>query len=479
VDYDNDGILDLLSGSYDPGNIFLFRGAGDGKYHAAEELRDKTGQLIVHHPVEFAKYEQLKNDANADQDALIELRVASFGSWVAPVDWDSDGDLDLLIGSFGGSLFRRVNEGTRNEPVYGVESIPVEANGESLKVYAHADPVIADWNADGLWDLVVSSGDGSVGWYQNVGSPTAPRFGPRQVLVPAAAESKFLEQNLKPDESPIPGVRAQICVTDYNGDGPLDLIVGDYSDLNITRELSPAEQSEFAQLVGKQKELAAAIEKVRQEMFADGVDKSTRDSLNTQYASIAGEYMQLDELRKKYFVASARASFIWLYLRTAVDERAQGGEPAGRSRESTAVGGAGRPSARDTRNQTDDGPVSVRATMAAIPSADANRFKLSVDFIIADKWHINASTPETLSLALKLPENLRAIGQWQKPGGTPSRDDPFVRVYEGTVTCSHELESTTADALLELEVDIVYQVCNERLCLPPKTTTKSVSLSRQ
>jgi hypothetical protein len=479
VDYDNDGILDFLSGSYDPGNIFLFRGLGDGKYQAAEELKDKSGQLVVHSPVEFAKYEQLKSDASADQDTLIELRVASFGSWVAPVDWDADGDLDLLIGSFGGRLFRRVNEGTRNEPVYDVESIPVEANGEPLKVYAHADPVVADWNADGLWDLVVSAGDGSVGWYENVGSPATPKLGPRQILVPPAAESKFLEQNLKPGESPVPGVRAQVCVTDYNGDGLLDLIVGDYSDINITRELSPAEQSEFEQLLDKQEELAAAIEKVRQEMFADGVDQSTREELNTRYGSIAGEYMQLDEHRKEYFDASARASFIWLYLRAAVDQRAQSGVPDGRSRESIAVEAAGRPSALDTRNQTDDGPVSVRATMAAIPSPDANRFKLSIEFIIADKWHINASTPETLSLALKLPENLRAIGQWQKPGGTPSRDDPFVRVYEGTVTCSHELESTTADALPQLEVEIVYQVCNERLCLPPKKITKSVSLARQ
>jgi hypothetical protein len=215
VDYDNDGVLDFISGSYDPGDIYLFRGLGGGRYAKVEQILDRSGQPVVHHPEEFAEYQRIKDDPDVDDDTKIMARVASFGSWVAPVDWDGDRDLDLLIGSFGGGLFRRMNEGTRSKPIFALESIQVEAQGEPIKVNSHADPVVADWNDDGKWDLVVSAGDGSVGWYENVGSHAEPEFGERRELVAPAAPSKFLEQNLKPGEDPRPGVRAQICVVDY------------------------------------------------------------------------------------------------------------------------------------------------------------------------------------------------------------------------------------------------------------------------
>ena len=129
MDYDNDGILDFISGSYDPGDLYLFRGEGKGKYAKVEKILDKSGLPVVHHPEEFARYQKMKDDPAADEHERITARVASFGSWVAPVDWEADGDLDLLIGSFAGDLFLRVNEGSREQPVYGTKSIPVKADG--------------------------------------------------------------------------------------------------------------------------------------------------------------------------------------------------------------------------------------------------------------------------------------------------------------------------------------------------------------
>ncbi len=34
VDFNNDGHLDLISGSYDPGEVYLFRGIGDNRFSA-------------------------------------------------------------------------------------------------------------------------------------------------------------------------------------------------------------------------------------------------------------------------------------------------------------------------------------------------------------------------------------------------------------------------------------------------------------
>ena len=71
MDYDNDGILDFISGSYDPGDIYLSRGLGKGKYGAVTVLRDEKGTPIVHHPKQLIEYERIRKDPEADPDQSI------------------------------------------------------------------------------------------------------------------------------------------------------------------------------------------------------------------------------------------------------------------------------------------------------------------------------------------------------------------------------------------------------------------------
>ena len=66
MDFDGDGIEDFISGSYDPGDLYLFRGLGKGEYAAAENLVDKAGTHLVHHPERLIEYERLSVDADAD-----------------------------------------------------------------------------------------------------------------------------------------------------------------------------------------------------------------------------------------------------------------------------------------------------------------------------------------------------------------------------------------------------------------------------
>jgi hypothetical protein len=235
--------------------------------------------------------------------------VASFGSWPAFVDWDADGDQDLLIGSFGGELFLRTNVGAPKKPEWAPEAVRVEAAGSPFKVNAHAAPAVADWNGDGLFDLVVGASDGSVQWFKNEGAKGKPRFGAARTLVAARSTNKFLQRFVEPGEAPQSGVRAQIAVVDYDLDGKLDLLVGDYADVTELRKLTVEERLAFRDLVAAREALLARLR-------AETEDKSSRDALMKEYEAF--------EAKLKPFFADpakdgARKSYVWLFLRTDTD----------------------------------------------------------------------------------------------------------------------------------------------------------------
>jgi hypothetical protein len=227
VDLDSDGKGDILSGSW-PGELYFFRGMGKGLFSAGEKIKDKDGK---------------------------EIKLGS-ASTVFAADFNGDGLPDLLVGCIEGHVWLVPNEGTAGKPAFG-KARKLQAGGQDIQVpHGDSHPVVADWDGDGIPDLIVGTGAGSVLFYRNVGSAKEPTLAAAQTLV---AESKFGHGGNPPkaDAKDCCGMRAKVCVVDYNGDGALDLLVGDFSSV----------QGSAPELTAKEKEAVAKAREGYDKLF--------------------------------------------------------------------------------------------------------------------------------------------------------------------------------------------------------------------
>ena len=195
MDLNGDGLEDLISGSW-PSKLYVFIKTEDG-WGERTELLDPLGDPI--------KYGQATN--------------------VSPIDWDGDGDMDLVGGEFWGGLYVLENRGGE-----GIARF-VQLNDKSLWVDgfdlgglgSHTGVTTSDWDGDGRVDVLLGTGEGSVYWLRDKATEGAVELDfPRRLLAPRAKVRKG-------DEGYAKGVggRLKLSVHDWDGDGLEDLLIGD------------------------------------------------------------------------------------------------------------------------------------------------------------------------------------------------------------------------------------------------------------
>lgn len=129
-------------------------------------------------------------------------------------DWNSDGLLDIVTGSFGGSVIWYPNTGTPQKPRFG-DGKPF--HGVSRAYNSH--PRIIDFNQDGKLDLVLGVNWGTIEVYLNTGTVREPKLARPTTL-------RWADQGGALNLRPLNGDDTTPDFADLNGDGVIDLISG-------------------------------------------------------------------------------------------------------------------------------------------------------------------------------------------------------------------------------------------------------------
>lgn len=281
ADFDGDGDLDLLCGEFLDG-FTCFENVGSRtapKYAPGKRLKSPEGKPLVM-DLEMITPTAIDWDRDGDVDLIVgdeDGRVAFIenrgkraadrtplflppryfqqeaddvkcGALATPVgfDWDGDGDTDILSGNTAGYIvfFENLSGLGIERPRWAAPRF-LEADGKIIRIMAgpngsiqgpceakwgYTTLSVADWNGDGLPDILANSILGKVHWYQNIGTRKSPKL--------AAAQPVEVEWNgpqpklawgwLRPEgKALLTQWRTTPVAEDWNKNGLVDLMMMD------------------------------------------------------------------------------------------------------------------------------------------------------------------------------------------------------------------------------------------------------------
>jgi Concanavalin A-like lectin/glucanases superfamily/FG-GAP-like repeat len=194
VDWDGDGKKDLIVTR--PGNVDIYLNGGSRK----KPVLKRAGKFTA------------KN----------ETITVGFDATASVVDFDYDGDYDVIAGNSSGCVYYFENTGSNKNPLFA-DSKKIKADGKEIDLFGCTDAgeweagysrvVATDWDGDGDYDLIVGDHPCNAHFYENAGTRAKPKF--------------LADQPLQVNGGPLnfnAGRRIRPAVVDWDGDGDLDLV---------------------------------------------------------------------------------------------------------------------------------------------------------------------------------------------------------------------------------------------------------------
>ncbi len=295
MDLNGDGNLDILSGSYSrmsqpmAGLFQVLWGKQDGTFSRPEVLKGTDGQPLI--------------IPAGDGDDVERICTRPFA-----VDWNQDGVLDLVVGNFAGSFYLFLGK----EPGRFVpQAEKIRAGDQPLTLKGrHSDPFLIDWDGDGDLDLLSGSAQGGVYWSENkAGAGKTPELTPFQVLIEPSREQYLRANDLGATGTVREGALAgpagstRVWADDINGDGKLDILLGDMVMLR-----SYAEGLTEEQVKQKQAEWKKEYDQLLKDWSAAAKAQDTEKQRTLS--------QRLRELMasKTNFLHEEMTGFVWVYL---------------------------------------------------------------------------------------------------------------------------------------------------------------------
>ena len=222
IDWNKDGHIDLICGDEDGRVAFI---ENTGKLHA-----DGTPVFLP------PRYFQQEAD---------DVKCGALATPVG-VDWDGDGAIDIISGNSAGYIlfFKNLSGPGVAHPKWAAPEY-LEADGKPIRIMAgpngsiqgpaeakwgYTTLSVADWDGDGLPDLIVNSIWGKVVWFKNIGTRTAPKLAAAQPIEvewdgpPATLPYGWLRPHGK---ELLTQWRTTPVAVDWNHDGLIDLVMLD------------------------------------------------------------------------------------------------------------------------------------------------------------------------------------------------------------------------------------------------------------
>lgn len=214
----------------DPARCWTFWHKNNGTSLKSSECDFGEAQLVV-------VYDYVINEDGTK--TIIEDSKKPLDAWGLSqpqfMDWDNDGDLDIIGSGFLDYVTYNENVGTAQAPIY-LQERPLKVEAEDGKLAdlemeeCNLAITSADWNQDGYMDVVIAVEDGRVALIENTGKVD------KETNTPIMKDAKFFQM---PAEGLKGGMECSPFSVDWDGDGDEDILVGNsYGYICFTENLS-------------------------------------------------------------------------------------------------------------------------------------------------------------------------------------------------------------------------------------------------